>query len=382
MAGAVPAGWYPQPDGTQRYWDGLRWTEHVVPAAPAPATRQTSVPRTAQLPAVAEAAGGEQGPGYEPPFNRDDPRWDSPGYGQQVAVSSSLSGPAQGRWCPDPFGRRELRWWDGHAWTQHVVSQGRQGIDPPGSPAQPANHKVQQQVRALGLMTEGAPQGSGPLFTEPILVVNQKAKLFEVNAEYAVFDQHGRQVGAVRQVGENFMRKTLASVPDASRTRRLEILDLSGRVVMKLVRPAKVVKSTVTVSAGDGSPLGQIVQENTRALGGIVKGAVGLIDRVSPVNLEEKIGHLGNVRFSLRSGDQTLGSIEVEDRGEWDFRIQDAAGTEVARITRTWAGLAREWFTKADNYVVQIHRPLGDPLRALVVAAALAVDTVFRQDAD
>lgn len=28
------AGWYDQPDGTKRYWDGSQWTEHVTPAAP------------------------------------------------------------------------------------------------------------------------------------------------------------------------------------------------------------------------------------------------------------------------------------------------------------------------------------------------------------
>lgn len=27
-----PAGWYPQPDGSQRYWDGRQWTNHVAPA--------------------------------------------------------------------------------------------------------------------------------------------------------------------------------------------------------------------------------------------------------------------------------------------------------------------------------------------------------------
>jgi len=26
-----PAGWYPQPDGQQRYWDGQQWTEHLAP---------------------------------------------------------------------------------------------------------------------------------------------------------------------------------------------------------------------------------------------------------------------------------------------------------------------------------------------------------------
>jgi hypothetical protein len=29
---------------------------------------------------------------------------------------------------------------------------------------------------------------------------------------------------------------------------------------------------------------------------------------------------------------------------------------------------------------VQVHRPLDDPLRTLVVAAALAVDTALKQD--
>ncbi len=30
----TPPGWYPTPDGTQRYWDGTKWTESVAPSAP------------------------------------------------------------------------------------------------------------------------------------------------------------------------------------------------------------------------------------------------------------------------------------------------------------------------------------------------------------
>ena len=55
-------------------------------------------------------------------------------------------------------------------------------------------------------------------------------------------------------------------------------------------------------------------------------------------------------------------------------------GTEVARVTKTWEGLAKTMFTTADNYVVQIHRPLQGPLQALVVAAAVSVDTALKQD--
>jgi len=31
---STPAGWYPQPDGQQRYWDGEAWTESFAPGAP------------------------------------------------------------------------------------------------------------------------------------------------------------------------------------------------------------------------------------------------------------------------------------------------------------------------------------------------------------
>jgi|JI9StandDraft_2_1071091.scaffolds.fasta_scaffold166317_2 hypothetical protein len=30
----TPAGWYPTPDGQQRYWDGSQWTNNVAPQAP------------------------------------------------------------------------------------------------------------------------------------------------------------------------------------------------------------------------------------------------------------------------------------------------------------------------------------------------------------
>lgn len=46
---ATPAGWYPQDDGRQRYWDGQQWTEHF-----APGTSAAAVPSAA----AANAAGG------------------------------------------------------------------------------------------------------------------------------------------------------------------------------------------------------------------------------------------------------------------------------------------------------------------------------------
>lgn len=59
----TPAGWYPQPDGTQRYWDGAAWTDHISPAqgadaveAPAPEVPAAEVPAAGTPVAMVAAA--------------------------------------------------------------------------------------------------------------------------------------------------------------------------------------------------------------------------------------------------------------------------------------------------------------------------------------
>jgi len=198
-------------------------------------------------------------------------------------------------------------------------------------------------------------EASGPLFSEPVLVVRQKAKLIELTNEYDVFDQEGNQIGVVRQVGQSGMRKALRLVSslDQFLTHHLEIADSEGNVQLRLSRPGKVFKSRVIVSDGNGNEIGQIGQQNV----------------------------FGKKRFALTAGEHTYGSIQAENWRAWDFSIQDHAGQEVARITKTWEGLGKAVFTTADHYVLQIHQPLQDPLRALVIASALAIDTALKQDA-
>lgn len=261
-------------------------------------------------------------------------------------------------WYPDPFGRHELRYYDGNQWTEHVSSHGRQSVDPPvGAGHVPvverAPEKIQSDVARAGVAA-GAFQGGGTLFTEPVLVVNQKAKLIEVNNEYAIFDQHARQIGAVRQVGQSAAKKVLRVLTSVDQylTHKLQVVDMTGTPVLALTRPAKFVKSKVIVQDGQGNEIGQIVQQNA----------------------------IGKIRFSLEANGHAYGSINAENWRAWNFNIQDHTGAEVARITKTWEGLAKTMFTSADNYVVQIHRQLEEPLRSLVVASALSVDTALKQD--
>ena len=290
-----------------------------------------------------------------------------------------MSGPGQAApgWYPDPYGRSEQRWFDGNVWTPNIVRGGVQTVESSDDWAIPsgtdAPHDVQAQVARAAQdpyaggpwqragaqpphqqVAPAGPAGGGTIFTEPILVVNQKAKLIEITNEYAVYDQHGQQIAAVRQVGQTTAKKVVRALTsyDQFMTHKLEIVDASGSALLRITRPAKVFKSRFQIERGDGQPIGEITQENV----------------------------FGKIRFGLSSGGHVVGSLNAENWRAWNFSIKDHTDTEVARITKTWEGFAKAMFTTADNYVVTIHRPLDDPLRSMVVAAALSIDTALKQD--
>ncbi|MER6036700.1 MULTISPECIES: phospholipid scramblase-related protein [unclassified Streptomyces] len=267
-------------------------------------------------------------------------------------------------WYPDPHGAAQtLRYWDGAQWTEHTnPAQQGAGQAPPVAPQQPAAHipqqqsgdaKVQRQVQKQAGVAAGGP-GGGTLFTEPVLVVNQKAKLIELTNEYKVMDQSGREIGAVTEVGQSALKKILRFVSslDQFMTHKLEIRDAHGQPQLVLTRPAKFFKSRVIVTRPDGSPVGEIVQKNM----------------------------IGKINFAMNANGRQVGAIKAENWRAWNFAIVDHADNEVARITKTWEGLAKTLFTTADNYVLQIHYQLPEPLLSLVVATALTVDTALKQD--
>lgn len=285
-----------------------------------------------------------------------------------------MSTPAN--WYPDPSGRHQVRYWDGNAWTDHVSNNGIQGTDSVNAAPASAGvmdkidnainfgdagdpSKIRDQLHGEGKyrsakVGEAAFVGGGTIFTEPILVVNQKAKLIELKQEYSVFTQSGAKIAAVNQVGQSAARKVvrLVSNLDQFMKTHLDITDGNGAVLLRLTRPGKVFKSTVIVSTPDDQEVGRIVQDNV----------------------------FGKIHFTLQAGGHTYGSIRAENWRAWNFRIEDHTGAEVARITKTFEGIAKTMFTSADNYVVQIHQQLPDPLRTLVVASALSVDTALKQD--
>lgn len=195
---------------------------------------------------------------------------------------------------------------------------------------------------------------SPALFTSNTFVVSQKVKVIELTNEYSVLDESGQPLATVVEVGQSGLKKALRLVSSVDQflTHRLEVRDVDGSPILNITRPAKFLKSKVVVSRPDGTEIGRIEQENA----------------------------IGKIRFAMRVGGQQIGELAAENWRAWDFAIIDETGTEIARIKKTFEGIAKTLFTTADNYVVRIHKALEDPLLSLVVASALTVDTALKQD--
>jgi uncharacterized protein YxjI len=193
------------------------------------------------------------------------------------------------------------------------------------------------------------------LLSRNVLVINQKAKLIELTNEYRILDESGAQIGVIREEGQSKAKKVLRFVSnlDQFMTHTLAVYDAAGTKVVELVRPRKIMKSTVQISDGAGRQVGSIVQQNV----------------------------FGKKRFELVGADgQSLGSINAENWRAWDYAIMDASGAEVGRITKKWAGLLKEGFTTADNYVLNVSGQVSGDLRLMMLASAAGVDVALKQD--
>ncbi len=196
-----------------------------------------------------------------------------------------------------------------------------------------------------------APADPAWLLAHAKFVIDQKAKLIELRNEYSIYDEHGNRIGSVMQVGQSLLTRIvrLLSRSDSLLGVKLEIREANGAVALLLHKPA--LRVTCTVARPNGTEIGRVAA---------------------------KI-RLGKARLALTDpAGNLVGEVRAENLRAWNFNVQDASGRLIARVDKKWAG-ARELFTTADKYRVELDPNLTDPLRSLVVASCLAIDTLLKQ---
>jgi uncharacterized protein YxjI len=116
------------------------------------------------------------------------------------------------------------------------------------------------------------------------------------------------------------------------------------------------------------------------------RGAVFLRPKVEIVDaagtslgyLQSKMLSFGGAFRVFSPDGQEIALVKGDWKG-WNFRFL-AGETELGVVTKKWAGLGKELFTSADNYIISLHGEPSPAISVLLLAAGLAIDTVFKEN--
>ena len=119
----------------------------------------------------------------------------------------------------------------------------------------------------------------------------------------------------------------------------------------------------------------------------VTRGLTFLRSKVTVLNgndevvggFSRKLLAIGGAFDVLDQDDQVICSLKGKWTG-WDFRFI-AGDTEFAHVTKKWAGIGKEFFTSADNYILKIADtvPPDNRVRLLILAAVMCIDMVLKE---
>ncbi len=132
----------------------------------------------------------------------------------------------------------------------------------------------------------------------------------------------------------------------------------------------------VDIRLPDGQPLIEVKRGIS-----VLLSKVDVLDETG-----QRIGGFKQKLFSIGGAFTVLGVNDeplCELKGKWtswEFRFM-AGDTELAKVSKKWAGLGKELFTSADNYMLQISDrvPADNPVRQLIIGAVMCIDMVLKE---
>lgn len=132
----------------------------------------------------------------------------------------------------------------------------------------------------------------------------------------------------------------------------LEVKTPSGEKVLTVKRGVSIFLSTV-----------EVLDENDMLVG----------------RFKQKFFSIGGKFNVLNPQDQVISQLKGKWTS-WEFKFENN-GVEYAMVSKKWAGMGKELFTSADNYMLEIFNTTSasDNMRILILAAVLSIDMVLKE---
>lgn len=188
------------------------------------------------------------------------------------------------------------------------------------------------------------------------LLVREHVGMFKARNAYDLVDPAGGQVvgraeekvyGVLRKLMKFSGWKTMMSF-----TIYFHDASAGDASVLTVHRPFTWFRSVVTVTDAAGKVVGRFRQ---------------------------KLVAIGPKMWILDPAGNEIGMLKGDWIG-WNLQVVDNAGKPLATITKKWAGIGKEFFTSADNYVIDVADEVTDPdMRRLLFAAPITADMVYKE---
>ena len=110
------------------------------------------------------------------------------------------------------------------------------------------------------------------------------------------------------------------------------------------------------------------------------RSKVNILDRGGNVLgwFQSKVFSIGGAFRVFDAAGTEVAMVKGDWKG-WNFRFLDKTEKEIGTITKKWAGIGKELFTTADNYIIAMNQEAEPAKAILLLAAGLAVDTVYKE---
>ena len=183
-------------------------------------------------------------------------------------------------------------------------------------------------------------------------VIDEKVNFFKFHNVYKIYDPMGLQVGTVTQHVSGWHKFLRLFFKKAMFPFHLDVTDTNDRVLASIHRGWTFWLSKITIKDGNDQVTGFIRQKFR-----FLKPRFRIFD----------------------AGENQIAEING-DWKSWNFRITDQNENQIGTINKKWAGLAKEFFTDADKYLVRIAPEYAEDRNKMnIVVTAITIDMVLKE---
>ncbi|BDU27626.1 MULTISPECIES: phospholipid scramblase-related protein [unclassified Flavobacterium] len=193
-----------------------------------------------------------------------------------------------------------------------------------------------------------------PILSQNLFLVKEHVGMFKAANNYDIYNPETNQI--IMNCRENnlgFFTKVLRFTDYKRATPfNVEITTASGEKLITVRRGVAIFRSTV-----------EVLDEKDRLVG----------------TFKQKFFSIGGKFDILDKNEKPVATLQGKWTG-WDFKFSHE-NKQLAQVSKKWAGLGKEFFTSADNYVLQIEDTVAaeSPLRQLILGAVMCIDMVLKE---